>query len=52
MNKEKQKHQKERYEKLKNIKQRISNGEKVSFAERNILNMEEKRRIKQQKNSN
>jgi len=34
--------EKQKYEWLKELKARIAKGEKTTFAERNILNMEEK----------
>lgn len=38
--------EKSKYETLKSIKRRIENGEPTTFAERNILNMEEKKKRK------
>lgn len=36
--------EKERHEKIKDIKRRMHNGEKTTFAERNIVNIEEKKK--------
>jgi hypothetical protein len=36
--------EKEDYEKIKSIRTRIAEGDKVSFAERNIVNIYDKRR--------
>ncbi len=38
--------EKSKYELLKGIKARINKGEKTTFAERNLLNMEEKKKRK------
>lgn len=38
--------EKEKYENLKDIKRRLHNGEKTTFAERNIVNIESKKALK------
>lgn len=43
--------EKEKYERLKEIKTRIFKGEKVTFAERNIVNMENKRIAKKKRDA-
>ena len=49
--KEENRVKKEKHEKIKDIKRRMHNGEKTTFAERNIVNMEEKRKAKKKSES-
>lgn len=43
------KQEKERYERLKLIRQKVDNGEKLSFKERNVLNIVLKKKSKKSK---
>ena len=43
--------EKRRYEQIKKIKEKIKNGQKTTFKERNIVNITERNKSKKTKNS-
>jgi hypothetical protein len=49
MAKSNKKTEKEKYERLKLIRKKVESGEKLSFSERNILNIVQKKKSKKSK---